>query len=198
MTSIPNYNRLPSNLKEKYLAEQTEKIFDAHNYIANFTNLYKAYYIKEIPPCATNFRDSLFHFKKLYDADTYEEALAQIESSDEHMNRLIKDSLVKYCLILVESFTEIYSSDVLDPKGKSELQHIIHLLKNYVLDIRSKSLNINRINGTDEVGRLKEYAPIIDQFLQKYSLKDKFLELNSNYSTMPPNLEKMDIANDNI
>ena len=136
-------------LRHNMLTHYTEKITHCLSDISSLFSLYEAYDIDTLPPCATNYRDALFHFIRLYKADEVSEAVTQASNIDEHLDRLIKDTYVNFLQISLKRIEEAYLCTA-DTEGKKCLQKSMHTLKDLVLMIRSNSLQIYRLFQSDE------------------------------------------------
>jgi hypothetical protein len=89
-----------------------------------------------------NFRDALFHYKKMYDAATNGDNtvfIQQLANIEEHLHRGIKDFAVHLCfncyVPVIRDMMESRSQCVNDAVF-CRLRHIYHELKNIVADIR--------------------------------------------------------------
>jgi hypothetical protein len=89
-----------------------------------------------------NFRDALFHFKKMYDSANLGNntgVLQQMACIDEHLNRGIKDFVTNLCS---NFYIPVIHKLMLSPARCitiavfQQLRHIYHELKNIVADIR--------------------------------------------------------------
>ncbi|MBQ8299863.1 MAG: hypothetical protein IJX99_08465 [Clostridia bacterium] len=164
-----------------YLCDSSsDQIFDALEKISLITNLYSVCQIKIPPPFATNFRDSLFHYKKLYESDTVEEALQQTEAIDEHLSRAIKDSLMQLVQILLNSISKIYEDPSVSDTLKLDIQKQIHNLKQAILRLRINSMDIVRISE-DSVEIMDEIAKCIKWCSKNETIKLQLLDLCSKY-----------------
>jgi hypothetical protein len=89
-----------------------------------------------------NFRDALFHFKKMYDSANSGNntgVLQQMASIEEHLNRGIKDFMINLCsnfYIPVIHNMMLSSARCVTDAVFLQLRHIYHELKNIVADIR--------------------------------------------------------------
>lgn len=181
MTSnFDNYNVISQKHLDNFCDISSDKIFSALEKISLITNLYARCQIKLLPPFATNFRDALFHYKKLYEADTVEEAIEQTEAIDEHLSRAIKDSLMQLVQILLSSITSLYNDSDFDGSVKLEIQKQIHNLKQAILKLRINSMDIVRISE-DSTEIMEEISKCIVWCSKNEILKLKLLELCSKY-----------------
>lgn len=146
-----------------------------------FGQIYESLNIPETAPCSANFRDTFFHFRKLYESDFNEEYLAQYESTVEHANRLFKDSIIRITQVLVFSLTNIMKlvdeksiyMDLFDHKVK---------LKRIQLDLRSKALEIQRpLDGTEAANEPINIINDIIKDLKSKNLYEDLLNFNSKY-----------------
>lgn len=144
-----------------------------------FGKIYECLKIPESAPCAANFRDSFFHFKRLYESDFEEEMLAQYESIIEHINRLFKDSIVRLTQILDSSLAELMKG-INDKKTYMQLYDYTINLKWIQLKLRANALEIIRlIDNQEEVISIFNTMKEIILFLKSNELFDKFLACNA-------------------
>ncbi|MEG0376992.1 MAG: hypothetical protein RR614_00790 [Eubacterium sp.] len=137
--------RFLDNEKEEILAHYADKIYEYIRLTNSLYLLYKSSGFEEYPPCSTNLRDAIFHFCKLYESDFEEEAILQYSAIDEHLNRMFKDSLIKYLKLVLKRFEDLYEAENGKQGVKQKLQKSIHELKNLEIELRIQSMNIDRL-----------------------------------------------------
>jgi hypothetical protein len=100
-----------------------------------------------------NFRDSLFHYKKMYEAalqNNEEGFIMQYACIEEHLNRGLKDFAIHLCS---NFFTRILHQIIESNKGFTnndtlpQIIHIYHSVKNIVLEIRLEGQTLKRFDG---------------------------------------------------
>lgn len=177
-----------------------------------------------------NFRDSWFHYRKLYQEHSAYEIVCQIAMLDEHLQRAEKDSIIyffrkagealefwqyvamnekkahgaaseaentAYCLYndtadapnsWVSSLQKMYRDDasgfaacclkvvdryILTNSFCTDVQKVLHIIKNYVLELRMGGARIQRVGGPG--GYLKKFRPCFEQlveFCDRYRIKE--------------------------
>jgi len=100
-----------------------------------------------------NFRDALFHYKKMYEAalqNNDEGFVMQYACIEEHLNRGLKDFAIHLCS---NFFTRILHLLIKNNKPFANLDtlpqiiHIYHSIKNIVLEIRLEGQTLSRFDG---------------------------------------------------
>lgn len=147
-----------------------------------FGQIYEKLCIPEVAPCSANFRDTFFHFKKLYESDFNEEYLAQYESTIEHANRLYKDSIVKLTQVLIFSLSKLMTET-----DKKEIYMMLYdckvELKKIQFDLRAKALEIQRpLDGEDANKPISTITAIIKS-LKENGLYENLLIFNAQYNS---------------
>ena len=178
--NLDGYSIIYQNQLDDICDYSSSCIFDTLEKISLLSNLYIKCRIKITPPFATNFRDALFHYKKLYEADTVEDAIEQKEAIDEHLSRALKDCILQLVHILVSATTILYNESDLDELTKKELQKIIHNLKQAILKLRINSMDIVRVSQ-DDFGIITEICDCILLCSNNEKIKSKWLDICSRY-----------------
>ena len=132
------------DIREKFLIQSFHSIELSHKQSYLFGQIFDNLGIMESAPCAANFRDALFHFKRLYESDFNEEYVAQYESIIEHSNRLYKDSVVRLIQVLIFSLNRLMQ----DADNEEEYMCLYDFkvsLKKIQLELRLRSLEIKRV-----------------------------------------------------
>jgi hemerythrin superfamily protein len=99
-----------------------------------------------------NFRDALFHYKKMYETQDHKVRIEQQSSINEHLNRGIKDFTINLCSnYYIPLFYKILVST-----NNAWARQIYHKLKNLVLEIRLAGQSLQRFDdaNTDWLGRI--------------------------------------------
>jgi hypothetical protein len=126
-----------------------------------------------------NFRDALFHYKRMYEAATDKDPahaaaaemdiIEQRSSINEHLNRGIKDFTIQICsnyyIPIIHRMMDTARSGTM----KIQLCHIYHGLKNLVAEIRLAGQRIARFDDADSVWlqRLVELISAFRSFIDK-------------------------------
>lgn len=158
----------------------SDSIFLALSRISLISRLYASCKIRIAPPFSTNFRDALFHYKKLYEADTLEEAISQKEAINEHLSRSIKDSLIQLTQVLLFSINSIYEDPNILSNKKLLIQEGMHIIKQAVLKLRIDSMDIVRISN-DNLAIMDDICEAIRLLSKDEEIKYYLLERCSQY-----------------
>ena len=146
-----------------------------------FGQIYESLHIPEVAPCSANFRDTFFHFRKLYESDFNEEYLAQYESAIEHANRLFKDSIVKLTQVLISSLSQLMNKT--DEKETYMVLYDCKVeLKKIQFDLRAKALEIKRPLDDDDANKPIITINSIIKLLKENGLYEDLLMFNSKYN----------------
>jgi hypothetical protein len=93
-----------------------------------------------------NFRDALFHYRKMYDAAIEGDnsgIIQQCACIEEHLNRGLKDFAVHLCvnffIKILHEFT-ITRAKAIVPANLQKIRPIYHKIKNAVIDIRLEGM----------------------------------------------------------
>ncbi len=168
------------DIRENFLRLSFHSIELAHRQSYLFGQIFDSLCIMESAPCAANFRDTLFHFKRLYESDFKEEYVAQYESIIEHSNRLYKDSVVRLIQVLIFSLNKLMTQ-VDNEEEYMCLYDFKVNLKKIQLELRLRSLEIKR--PLDDEKFLIDANKMITQVLRKLKEKELLSNLKNHNST---------------
>lgn len=152
---IADKENLCQNLYEQYVVNCMELLKDYEKYISIAK--------KEIPvACYTNFRDALFHFRKLVNSSEEHEILQQAFAIKEHLNRAKVDARTSVFLYYSYVASELIKDETVLEEVKRKLRIILHKMKRTVL--------MHRINGMmmSDSDVLKVDEKTVDDILQDY------------------------------
>jgi hypothetical protein len=132
-----------------------------------------------------NFRDALFHFKKMYEAardGNNSMFLQQLACIEEHLNRGIRDFAINLCLNcyipvineMMKSRARCVNDDIFQ-----RLRHIYHELKNIVVEIRFGGQKLLRFEDP-EISWFESMISVISEFKD---LLNENIQLNNLYET---------------
>lgn len=141
--------------------------------------LYQKSKVKIVPPFATNFRDALFHYAKLYEADTYQEVIEQAGAIEEHLNRAIKDSIIQLAQVTLYSICRIYDTTS-DNEERQRIQTYIHRLKGCTLQLRINAMNIVRVSN-DKNSPAYDILDCIAEIASNPNIKEIYMQNCSEY-----------------
>jgi hypothetical protein len=145
-----------------------------------------------------NFRDALFHYRKMYEAADKGENVTLIQQRaciDEHLNRGIRDFAINLCSnyfvpVINELMTNKanYITDIIFQR----LRHAYHELKGIVAEIRLGGQQLIRFGNNDEkwLPKMIEAIQGFDNLLVENPLVKSLYEIkkkNINFYTFAPN-----------
>ncbi len=123
-----------------------------------------------------NMRDAMFHYRQMYEKNSLLGLVEQEYAMKEHLNRGVKDGIIRLLNSLLERVEFYFSSDeqdkyfLLSKNDKKRYREILHKIKNYMLDIRIDSMNIERIfdqsKVEDRINEAKRYIVELVKFLK--------------------------------
>lgn len=180
LSNINKYTVISSEEHERFCDDASRLIYEYLGLFSLLMGLYETCGIRIPPPFGTNFRDSLFHYKKLYESDTVDEVISQYEAIEEHLSRAIKDSLIQLAQVLLCSASYIYSKQDLSPQNKETIQKFIHRLKQAILNLQLNSMNIIRVSDNN-FGIGNEIIAAINEICQTPDLKTELMFCCSKY-----------------
>lgn len=121
------------NVYEKYIL-QTSEFLESCDEIADVLRAY-------IPGgCYTNFRDMLFHFRCLANANEEGIVLSQVASITEHANRAMRDAEVALCVRCITVFEMIILRYHLSTEAVDAIRQQVDLLQDCALRLRLGSM----------------------------------------------------------
>lgn len=162
-----NYSKMP--LKEKEILCQntyTNEILRC----ADSLQEYERYALVgkwEIPPsCYTNFRDALFHFRKMCNSSEEHEILRQVFAVREHLGRTKTDARITILLMYAKVAEMLLKRDDINGELKIRFRKLLHKMKNVsminrIQGMMMSDLVINRFSD-DEISEIvQEYLDLI-------------------------------------
>lgn len=85
---------------------------------AKLKEWYQDFYLTYPDSCTNNFRDSWFHYRKIWKERSFRESTAQISNFDEHLQRAEKDAVVSFLQTIVVALEFWYLSKNIDIPGE--------------------------------------------------------------------------------
>ncbi|MDR3237638.1 MAG: hypothetical protein LBT84_03960 [Spirochaetia bacterium] len=132
-----------------------------------------------------NFRDALFHYKKMYETDDDISFTDQLACLDEHLNRGIKDFVICLCSNFYIPVLHNMLNNCSDNK-KVKLRNVYHKQKNLITEIRLGGQTLQRFNNQEWLARLTTITQEIHTLLNNDStLKQLYLMLNKEKRLCP-------------
>jgi hypothetical protein len=135
-----------------------------------------------------NFRDALFHYKKMYESmlsGDMKDFWQQLPCIEEHLNRGVKDFAINLCsnfFIKVIHSMMLSRARCITDKVFQRLRHIYHELKNIVAEIRLGGQTLLHFDSSevDWLSRMieiiKDFNDLIDENSQLKNLYDSTIE----------------------
>ena len=150
-----NYSKMP--LKEKEILCQN-----------TYTNeiLRCADSLQEYERCYTNFRDALFHFRKMCNSSEEHEILRQVFAVREHLGRTKTDARITILLMYAKVAEMLLKRDDINGELKIRFRKLLHKMKNVsminrIQGMMMSDLVINR-SSDDEISEIvQEYLDLI-------------------------------------
>ena len=108
---------------------------------------------------AINFRDSINHYVKLYEAyedKNIENFISQKASIHEHLNRGFKDTFIYIMSNCAFKISHLMSIESFNARDREELRIFLHLFKNMIIDIRLESNKIVRLDDSYIIENISE------------------------------------------
>lgn len=135
-----SYQQVDSIQKKQFCENIYEQnIVKAHEYLKTFIKYSDILNLKLPISCYTNFRDSLFHFRRIVMAIDEVEMETQAFAVKEHLSRALTDasiSILDYLFLVSEKLLK--SNDV-EVQKKEKIRNLMHTMKKYSL--------MKRLNG---------------------------------------------------
>ncbi|MDR0441825.1 MAG: hypothetical protein LBH44_00285 [Treponema sp.] len=123
-----------------------------------------------------NFRDALFHYKKMYEAASQNDNFTFIQQQAcicEHLNRGLKDFVVHliaffYAKILHKMI--ITKTGAINPEREAKLRHVYHDIKNIVIEIRLEGQGLKHFSNNNNVWlpKVVDAVKALDKFLGEF------------------------------
>lgn len=156
----------------------TDEIIKTAQYLKDYEK-YASVWKKDIPAtCYTNFRDALFHFRKMVDCLEEHEIMQQAFAVREHLSRARTDAKTAVIFHYSKIASCFLQDDSVDRNIKIQLRNSLHQMKNIVLKTRISGMVMSEtsINSVSE----EEVDNIFETFLDLVQKKcfDQFKTIN--------------------
>jgi len=172
---------MTNSVDDHGLNEVVKAVLDYYECFSSLEVFCSAFHIRLEASCIINFRDALFHFKKLYDghSENPNGRTFEIEKRSlmEHLQRGIKDILVYTSLVLSWRCADILSKDSLRNKSKHEtidFKSALYKFDNIRLNLRSDFFEWNIDVILDYIRQIKDNVELAQTTLKTWNL-DKLL-----------------------
>ena len=180
-------NLLPDHeQKLDYLAIE---LFDYVDEIKIIKDLFEALPARQgIASPYLNFRDAMFHYKKMYDAALNSNDysfIQQLTCVEEHLNRGLKDFAIHLCnnyyIIIMHNVISFLERQK-KTKATKELRKIYHNMKNLVVEIRLAGQTLEHYNDNNNTW-LPKMVDTIKAFDDLLGKNPSIKQLYHQYST---------------
>ncbi len=183
-----NYLKMQMSDKESLCQNiYANEIIKTADYLKEF-EAYAKIGKKKIPiTCYTNFRDALFHFRKMVYCSEEHDIMQQAFAVKEHLNRARTDAKISVLFYFSRVASCLIVEGNMNSETKSKLRVLLHKMKNVVMNNRiagmmMSDIAINRISDDDIVFILENFFDLVqDKCLSYFSaINDRFGEEESN------------------
>jgi len=180
---------------EQRLDEIAEELFDYADEIKIIKDLFDALPVKQsIASPYLNFRDALFHYKKMYNAigdkDEFTIIAQQSTCIEEHLNRGLKDFAIHLCnnyyIRIIHKMITSQDDKRNNKDVIKKLRNIYHGLKNLVVEIRHTGQTLQHFNNKKNTW-LPKLVALIDSF-NKVLNEHRFFKLSYNQFSRDANI----------
>lgn len=181
-----NLEKMHPALKEQFCEQLYETyIIGSSDCLLKYEEYAEAIHAKMPVSCYTNFRDALFHFRKVVSSTEENEIERQAFAVKEHLSRALTDagSSVLHHLSCVAE--DLLKDEEITSELKTEIRKSMHLSKKSVLQKRFNGMMISN----DDISNIshEEIQSLVDDFYKlldtkcydkfaKYSYKPYFME----------------------
>lgn len=172
----------------------TDEIIKTAQYLKDYEQ-YAFIGKKDIPAtCYTNFRDALFHFRKMVDCLEEHEIMQQAFAIREHLSRARTDAKTAVIFHYSKIASCLLKDDSIDQGIKMQLRVSLHQMKNIVLTSRINGMlmsetSINNVSEDEVDNILEMFLDLVQEncFNQFKTLNDSMNMKNEDYE--PPQSE---------
>lgn len=161
----------------------TDEIIKTAQYLKDYEQ-YASVWKKDIPAtCYTNFRDALFHFRKMVDCLEEHEIMQQAFAIREHLSRARTDAKTAVIFHYSKIASRLLQDDSVTWNIRMQLRASLHQMKNIVLTSRISGMVMSEasINSVSE----EEVDNIFETFLDLVQEKcfDQFKAINDSMNS---------------
>ncbi len=132
-------------MTKKLLCESiyNKYIIDSYELLSKFEEYGRVFNIALPDSCYTNFRDALFHFRKVLYSSEEIEMECQAFAVKEHTSRTITDACISYMNLLFDLSRELINDYTIEMSVRKEIRQILHKLKKFNLFKRLNGMMIS-------------------------------------------------------
>lgn len=164
-----NYLKMQMTDKESLCQNiYTDEIVRSMDYLKEF-EAYAKIGKKEIPvTCYTNFRDALFHFRKMTNCAEEHEIMQQAFAVKEHLNRARTDAKISVLFYFSRVANYLMNEKEVDFNTKCKLRIFLHKMKNVIMMSRidgmmMSDVSINKISDEDIMIIFRDFFDLVQE-----------------------------------
>jgi len=164
-----NYLKMQMTDKESLCQNiYTNEIIRSSDYLKEF-EAYAKIGKKKIPvTCYTNFRDALFHFRKMANCSEEHEIMQQAFAVKEHLHRARTDAKTSVLFYFSRVANCLMDEKEVDSETKIQLRILLHKMKNVIMMSRidgmmMSDVAINKIGDEDIAMILEEFFDLAQE-----------------------------------
>lgn len=162
----------------------TDEIIKSANYLLEYEK-YAKIGKKEIPvTCYTNFRDALFHFRKMVSCLEEHEIMQQAFATKEHLSRARTDARTSVLFYFSFVASCLLDDVSIEDKVKEQLRKSMHKMKNVVMTSRIAGMMMSEVSvqkiSEEEVEKIFEnFFDLVQNscFEQFEMINDRFKDI---------------------
>ncbi|MDE7018775.1 MAG: hypothetical protein K2P65_14610 [Lachnospiraceae bacterium] len=165
----------------------TDEIIGSADYLREYEK-YAKVGKKGIPvTCYTNFRDSLFHFRKMANCSEEHEIMQQAFAVKEHAHRARTDAMTSVLFYFSRVANSLMNEESIDADTKMQLRILLHKMKNIIMISRMDGMMMPDVSNPkiareDITAVLEEFFDLVQEkcFIQFVEINDRLGEEKSN------------------
>lgn len=162
-----NYLKMQITDKESLCQNiYTDEIIKSADYLKEF-EMYAKVGKKRIPvTCYTNFRDALFHFRKMTKCAEEHGIMQQAFAVKEHLHRARTDAKTSVLFYFSRVANDLMGEEGVNCSTKIQLRILLHKMKNVIMMSRidgmmMSEIAVNKVSDEDVVGILEEFFDLV-------------------------------------
>lgn len=144
-----NYLKMQMADKETLCQNIYQQIIEGQIYLKNYEQ-YAQIGDRAIPTaCYTNFRDALFHFRKMVRCSEEHEIMQQAFAVKEHLGRAQTDAKTSVLFYFARVANYLLSKESVEDEIKMEIRLLLHKMKEVVLICRIDGMMMSNVSITN-------------------------------------------------
>lgn len=186
-----NYLTMQVSDKENFCQNiYANYIVQSSNYLREYSQCLAKVGKKELPvACYTNFRDALFHFRKMAKSVEEHEILQQAFAVKEHLGRAKTDARISVLFYYVSVANRLLDDATVSDDVKPQIRKCLHGMNNVIMSNRLDGMMMSElpIEKTSE----EEVLSIVQEFLDlmQSSCINQFVSLTTKDSSDIMNMQ---------